>query len=72
MAIAVLMVCKNPGVPPSSLASISSIYLCPPQGLVHSTVPPPGVSGTSFLYKALLKINIPAEPGPPKNLCGEK
>ena len=40
--IATLMVCRKAGVPPSSRASISSIYLCSPQGLVQSTVPPPG------------------------------
>ena len=69
---AVRMVCKKPGVPPSSRSSILSIYLCSPQGFVQETVPPPGLSGTTFLYNPLLKINTPEDPGPPKNLCGEK
>ena len=68
MAKAVLITCKKPGVPPSSLSSILSMYLCSPQGFVHDTVPPPGQSGTLFLYKFLLKIKTPEVPGPPKNL----
>ena len=66
------IVCKKAGVPPSSRASISSTYLCSPQGFVQSTVPPPGLSGTLLVYNFLLKTKIPVAPGPPKNLCGEK
>src|SRR5690606_15159114 len=60
------------GVPPSSLSSILSKYLCSPHGFVQLTVPPPGWSGIMFLYSFLLKIKTPEVPGPPKNLCGER
>src|SRR3970040_2425263 len=66
------MTCKKPGVPPSSLSSMLSMYLCSPQGLVQETVPPPGLSGIKFWYNFLLKTNTPEVPGPPRNLCGEK
>jgi hypothetical protein len=42
MQRAMRMAWVKPGVPPSSRASMSSKYLCSPQGLVQSTVPPPG------------------------------
>lgn len=36
------------------------------QGLVQSTVPPPGWSGTSLWYMEESKMRTPGEPGPPE------
>jgi len=45
--IASISACSNvTGISSPSRASISSRYLCSPQGLVQSTVPPPGLTGT--------------------------
>lgn len=72
MASAALMVWRKAGVPPSSRASMSSTKLCCPQGFVQLTVPPPGWSGTLFLYRVELNMSTPVVPGPPRNLWGEK
>ena len=49
-----------------------STKLCFFQGLVQLTVPPPGWSGTRLWYSRESKISTPGDPGPPRNLCGEK
>jgi len=72
IARAALIICRKAGVPPSSLDSMLSTYLYSPHGLVQSTVPPPGWSGTDDLYNDLSNSMIPDDPGPPRNLCGEK
>jgi len=47
--------------------AITSPSVCP------FTVPPPGLSGVSFLYKFFIEDKYAQElPGPPRNLWGEK
>lgn len=69
---AALIIYIIPGVPDYSLFIILSSYTII-LSLTNDTVPPPPWVGlNSFGYILFLIINIPLEPGPPKNLCGDK